>query len=121
MKEKVVNVKNLKEKTFDIEKMKRYFSDTILALEGAYKIENDHFVLTSNDDADIFVYLDMETGKKIKILKKYNDIFAKNVHFLSLSSAAKKEKDNKNEEDTEKEKVRQLEIKKRIARFSSNR
>lgn len=87
MKEKIIRIKNLKdeEREFDFEKIIRRCSDSILGYEGAYKIENGEYVRTDNNDADFYLYLDMETNKRVKIPNIYNDTFREINHILSLN------------------------------------
>ncbi len=85
MEKKVKDVKNLKEKAFDIEKILKANSDLIFGYIGAFKNENDEKVrVEEKHEADVCIYSNVETGDRIEVPIEYVDAFEKNNYIFKL-------------------------------------
>lgn len=88
---RVINVRNLNDETrsFDIRELLLRSSDCIFTYAGAYTEMNGEIVSVQRDDerAEFYSYVDMESGKTVKVPVVYSDVFEKVNYVSSFTSA----------------------------------
>ena len=86
---KVKKVMNLKEndRQFEIKKLLMRSSDCIFNFSGAYKVENGSIVSVprGSEDAEYHLYVDMETGRFVKVPINYCKIFEETNRIVSTN------------------------------------